>query len=152
MELNFEILNTIDPLPQDYRETVANLDIENEIRRIQKDIDSISTDKMPFDKYDYICIFAVAIVEVVTDYFTCDPTNPNSLASKFNDSKNPLGKWCNENIYEAIDHKNNPLDFQGRFDQFGNQLFGKGHSGPTVSFGGGDHRQFLHANNTTSWM
>lgn len=144
MTIDFNILNTIEPLPDDFKEKVDEMNIENEIGQIQKEIDSISTDKMPYDKYDYICIFAVAIIEVVTDFITCDPTNPNSLASKFNDSKNPLGKWCNEHIHERINHSNNPLDFQGRFDENGKQVFGSGHMGQTISFGGGDHRQLTY--------
>lgn len=144
MPIDYSILNTIEPLPDDFTEKVAEMNIEKEMEEIQKIIDSISTDKMPFDKYDYICVFAVAIIEVATDFFTCDPTNPDSLASKFNDSKNPLGKWCNEHIHENIDHANNPLDFQGRFNEKGEQLFGKGHTGPTISFAGGDHRQLTY--------
>lgn len=138
--IDFTILDTIEPLPDDYRESVKKMDLEAELNSIQKQIDGISVNRMPFDKYDYICIFATAIIEIFTDYFTCDPTNPNSLASKFNDSKNPLGKWCNEHIHEGINHSNNPMDFQGKFDELGNQIIGEGHSGQTISFGGGDHR------------
>ena len=144
MDIDFSILNTIEPLPDDYREKVETMNADKEIELLQKEIDSISIDKMPFDKYDYICIFATAIIEIFTDYVTCDPTKKFSLASKFNDSKNPLGEWCNKHIHEAIKHPNNPLDFQGKFDEFGNQLFGKMHTGPTISFGGGDHRQLTY--------
>ena len=124
MTIDFNILNTIEPLPDDFKEKVDEMNIENEIGQIQKEIDSISTDKMPYDKYDYICIFAVAIIEVVTDFITCDPTNPNSLASKFNDSKNPLGKWCNEHIHERINHSNNPLDFKADLTKMANKYLG----------------------------
>lgn len=144
MEIDFSILDTIPPLPDDFRAKVSEIDVDKEIEQLQMEIDSISSDKMPFDKYDYICIFATAIVEIATDFFTCDPTNPNSLASKFNSSDNPLGKWCNDHIHESINHQNNPIDFQGRFDQNGNQIFGSGHEGPTISFGGPDHRQLTY--------
>ena len=144
MEIDFSILDTIPPLPNDFRAKVSEIDVDKEMEELQKEIDSISTDKMPFDKYDYICIFATAIVEIATDFFICYPTNPNSLASKFNSSDNPLGKWCNDHIHEGINHQNNPIDFQGRFDQNGNQIFGSGHEGPTISFGGPDHRQLTY--------
>ena len=144
MTIDFNILNTIEPLPDDFKEKVDEMNIENEIGQIQKEIDSISTDKMPFDRYDYYCIYATAIVEIATDFFVCDPTKPYTLASKFNSSDNPLGKWCNEYIHEGINHQNNPIDFQGRFDQNGNQIFGSGHEGPTISFGGPDHRQLTY--------
>ncbi len=144
MVIDFSILNSIEPLTGDYSEKVETINVEKEIELLQKEIDSISTDKMPFDKYDYMCAFATAIIEIFTDFITCDPTNPNSLASKFNNSKNPLGKFCNEHIHETIDHLNNPLDFQGRFDESGKQIFSKGHPGQTISFGGGDHRQLTY--------
>lgn len=142
--IDFTILDTIEPLPDDYRESVNNMDLGVELNSIQRQIDGISVDRMPFDKYDYICVFATAIIEVFADYFICDPKNHNSLANKFNDSKNPLGKWCNEHIHEGINHSNNPMDFQGQFDEFGNQIIGKEHSGKTISFGGGDHRELTY--------
>lgn len=144
MDIDFSIIDSIEPLSGDYREKVETMSVEKEIDLLQKEIDSISTDKMPFDKYDYICIFATAIIEIFADFVTCDPTKKNSLASKFNDGKNPLGEWCNKYIHEAIDHTNNPLDFQGKFDEFGNQILGEGHTGQTISFGGGNHRQLTY--------
>ena len=144
MEIDFSILDTIPPLPNDFRAKVSEIDVDKEMEELQKEINSISTEKMPFDRYDYYCIFATAIVEIATEFFVCDPTKPYSLASKFNSSDNPLGKWCNDHIHEGINHQNNPIDFQGRFDQNGNQIFGSGHEGPTISFGGPDHRQLTY--------
>ena len=125
MTIDFDILNTIEPLPNDYREMASEIDVDKEIETIQKEIDSISTEKIPFDLYDYICIFATAVVEVFTDFCTCDPTKEYSLAAKFNSSDNWFGKNCNKYIHDKINHANNPLDFQGRFNEKANNYLAK---------------------------
>lgn len=116
--------------------------VDAEMASVQTEIDSIPTDSIPFDKYDVITVFAAATIEVLMDFLFSDPANKNSFASKCNSSNNPIGRWC-QSIHDSpiLNHKDNPLDFQGRFDQYGNLIKnGVKHDGPSVSYGGGNHR------------
>lgn len=145
--IDFSILNNFQPLEGDEWQNGNSINVEeelssinSEITSVQAEIDSIPTDSIPFDKYDIITVFGAAMIEILMDFFFSDPANENSFASKCNNSDNPIGKWCN-NIHEKIDHKGNPLDFQGRFDQQGSPIgYGIKHDGPSISFGGGNHR------------
>lgn len=145
--IDFSILNNFQPLEGDEWQNSNSINIEeelssinNEITSVQVKIDSIPTDSIPFDKSDIITVFGAAMIEILMDFFFSDPANKNSFASKCNNSDNPIGKWCNS-IHEKIDHRGNPLDFQGRFDQNGNPIeFGIKHDGPSISYGGGNHR------------
>lgn len=145
--IDYSILNNFQPLEGDEWQNSNSINIEeelssinNEITSVQVKIDSIPTDSIPFDKSDIITVFGAAMIEILMDFFFSDPANKNSFASKCNNSDNPIGKWCNS-IHEKIDHRGNPLDFQGRFDQNGNPIeFGIKHDGPSISYGGGNHR------------
>lgn len=145
--MDFSELNHMQPLDGDSWQSLSSLNYEEELTKInaemaeaQDEIDFIPTDSIPFDKTDWITIFGAAMVEIAMDFLFSDPANPNSFASKCNSSDNPIGKWCN-NIHKKIDHSGNPLDFQGQFDQYGNIIKnGVKHEGPTISYGGGDHR------------
>ena len=145
--IDYSILNNFQPLEGDEWQNGNSINVEeelssinSEITSVQAEIDSIPTDSIPFDKYDIITVFGAAMIEILMDFFFSDPANENSFASKCNNSDNPIGKWCN-NIHEKIDHKGNPLDFQGRFDQQGSPIgYGIKHDGPSISFGGGNHR------------
>ena len=145
--IDYSVLNSFPPFEGDTWQYGNSINVEEELLRInsemvnvQTEIDSIPTDSIPFDKDDIITVFAAAMIEVLMDFFFSDPANENSFASKCNNSDNPIGKWCN-NVHEKIGHKGNPLDFQGRFDQHGNPIgYGIKHEGPSVSYGGGNHR------------
>lgn len=120
-----------------FQEAISDLD------SINKELDSIAIDKIPFDWKDVIIIFGVATAEILMDFFFSDPSsNSNSIASQTNNSSTGLGKWLNE-IHENISHTNNPIDFQGGFDINGNPIFHGDKSGihKVISFGGGDHRE-----------
>ena len=140
LQLDYSILNSIQPYGGDVKEYFDRLNIDAEISKLSKEIESINTQSIGLDKYDYWVIFASAIAEIFADFMVCDPNQPGSIANRLNHNDNPLGNWCNS-IHEKLDHTGNPLDFQGRFDSNGNLIpSGQKHVGETISFGGGDHR------------
>lgn len=140
LQLDYSVLNKIQPYSGDTKEYFDKVNIDEEISKLSKEMQAINTHSIEFDKYDYFVVFASAVVEIFVDFMVCDYTNPNSIAEKLNHNNNALGKWCN-NIHENLDHTGNPLDFQGQFDSNGNIILGKNHSGDTISFGGGNHRE-----------
>lgn len=153
MEMDFSILSSIPPFEGDEKinENLSSLD--NEIQNLNKSLNVICTDTIPFDKMDYWVMFLVATLEVAADLFISDPTTElgdkvegsnhkqyGSFANRWNKSKTSIGKWFNQ-IHQNIDHVGNPLDLQNQFDEFGNIIpCGVKHSGPVISFAGGDHR------------
>lgn len=139
MELDFSILQTIPPYKGDDKISLSSVDIDNELQAIQKELSSISIDIIPFDRTDALLVFGSALTEILLDFFLSDPANPDSLASKCNDSKSWIGKFGNS-IHEHIKHDNNPLDFQGGFTADGEQIFFGQKIKRDISFGGGDHR------------
>lgn len=147
--IDFSILNNFQPLEGDEWQNSNSINVEEELSRInsemadvQAEIDSIPTDSIPFDKYDIITVFGAVMIEILLDFCFSDPANENSFASKCNNSENPIGKWCNKiHKHPKLNHKGNPLDFQGRFDKDGNVIpRGVKHDGPSISYGGGNHR------------
>ena len=118
---------------------VSHFVIDEDLIEIQREIDAIAIDVIPFDRVDAVFVFCNALIGILLDSFLSDPSNPHSLANALNNSKSGIGKWCN-NIHESINHKNNPMDFQGGFTKNGNVVThgSGGHS--DISFGGGNHR------------
>ena len=152
-ELDFSKLPTASPLTGDEWIPDSFFSVEDDIRQLQAEADAIAIDSIPFDKSDAAAIFFAALVEILMDTFVGDSANPNSLASKLNDSHSAIGKWCNS-IHEKIPHKNNPMDYQGGFDVNGNPVFHNSGKHSDISFSGGDHRvrtkdhdilRFVHA-------
>lgn len=153
MEIDFSILSTIPPFEGDEKINEKLSSIDNEINNLQQSLNKIYTDSIPFDKMDYWVMFLVATLEVAADIFISDPTTEwgnkvqghnhkefGSFSNRWNKSQTIIGKWCNI-VHDNIDHSGNPLDFQNRFDELGNIIpNGVKHNGPTISFGGGDHR------------
>ena len=140
MKIDYSILKTIEPLPGEEYLSQSFLDVDKELSLLNSEIEKIDIETIPFDKTDAVIVFAAAMIECLLDFCFSDPANENSFANKCNNSNNPIGKFFN-NIHEKIDHKGNPLDFQGRFDENGNPiLHGLEHDGPMISFAGGDHR------------
>lgn len=141
-DIDYNLLFDLKPLPGDEVMAEELINTDKELDEINKELSDIAIDTIPFDKTDVMVIFASAMFEVAADFLLSDSTNPNSFASKCNDSKNPIGKWMN-NIHENINHKNNPLDNQGAFNA-NNEFFGYGtpkHDENVISFSGGDHRE-----------
>ncbi len=139
MELDFSILQTIPPYKGDDKISLSCMDIDSELQVIQDELSKISIDVIPFDRTDALLVFGCAITEILLDFFLSDPANPDSLASKCNDSKSWIGK-LGKKIHEQIKHENNPLDFQGGFTAEGEVVFISDKKKRDISFGGGDHR------------
>lgn len=118
--------------------SLSPMDIDFELSAIQKELDNIATDIIHFDKIDAGFVFINAIIGVLLD-FCMDPANANGLAYALNNKNTKLGEWCNS-IHEKIDHKNNPMDFQGGFTRDGETIIHGSGSHRDISFGGGDHR------------
>lgn len=141
MEIDYSMLKTIEPLPDEEYLYQRFLDIDKELLLLNSEIEKIDIETIPFDKTDAVIVFAAAMIECLLDFCFSDPANKNSFACKCNSNNNPIGKWSNS-IHERINHKGNPLDFQGRFDANGNVIFNREvPDGPTISFAGGNHRE-----------
>lgn len=113
-------------------------DIDSELSKIQKELDNIAIDVIPFDKVDACFIFINAMIGVLLD-FCMDPANAHGLAYALNNNKTKLGEWCNS-IHDNIDHKNNPMDFQGGFTKDGEVVIHGSDEHSDISFGGQYHR------------
>lgn len=127
-ELDFTILESIKPYEGDYSEKINEQLIEQELFELCREIDSIDIRSIPFDKWDIIIVFSLAILEVSADFLLGDPKKGPS--KEMSDKNSGLGKYFNS-IHEDLDHTNNPLDFQGKISF---------EESAKISFGGGDHR------------
>lgn len=101
------------------KETIGNVDIENEIEKISKEMDDINIKALRFDRWDFFAIFGIALLEIGTDFLLGDPKK--GISSEISNKNTKLGEYFN-NLHENVDHKGNSLDYQG------------------YKFGGGDHR------------
>ena len=118
-------------LEGDIKRFGTSIDIDKEFQDAKDAAAEISTDKISFSKSDIIVVALAGIIGAAFDV----------VSILGNSSKNPVGK-IGDNIHESIDHKDNPLDFQGGFDVDGNVVYnGKGGINKVISYGGGDHRE-----------
>ncbi len=117
-------------------------EIRNEIKELTAAIDSICIESLPWDKYDFLCVFFAGILGGLVDIFLGKPGGYKEPEIK-NNSFFGLGKWLKD-----YDLKNNPIDKQidgtfggdHRLYSYGHDLFrffdgvklileGKGHVG-----------------------
>ena len=117
----FEYLKNLEPKSDDGQRDLLTLDIDQEIEKLQEEMDSIEITEIPFDKWDYIMAFSLGVLEVAGDFLVGDHNHENSLAYQMSDPNTKLGAAFKE-IHEKMDHAGQPLDYQGK------------------GFGGGDHR------------
>lgn len=115
--LDLSALEQITPYPEDIVFKIDGLSAEEYITALTKEMDSIDFDSIPFDKWDYILAFSLALVEATGDFFIGDPGFKHSLANK----NGPFVKWLDQ-FHDKIGHAGQPLDYQG------------------PDFGGGGHR------------
>lgn len=115
--LDFSELERILPYPDDIVFKIDGMSAEEYIAALTKEMNSIDFDSIPFDKWDYILAFSLALVEVAGDFFIGDPGFKHSLANK----NGPFVKWLDQ-FHDKIGHAGQPLDYQG------------------TDFGGGGHR------------
>ena len=110
-------LEDIEPYPNDIKFEIDGMSAEDYLRKITDEMNRISFDSIPFDKWDYIVAFSLALIEVAGDFFIGDPGFKHSLANK----NGPFVKWL-EQFHKHS--PNSPLDWQG----------------PGMLGGKGDHR------------
>ena len=113
-------------------------DIDFELSELKEELDNIATDVIPFNEVDACFIFINAMIGVLLD-FCMDPAHTHGLAYALNNKSTKLGEWCNS-IHEKIDHKNNPMDFQGGFTGEREVIIHGSGIHKDISFGGGNHR------------
>lgn len=130
MVLDYSVLSEIDPLEDDTWQSYGDYHVDNDLAEIQKEIDAVNLAKVPFSKSDIIAICAAAFIGVGLDL----------IATAGNNSDNIVGKTGN-NIHEGIDHKGNPIDFQGGFIADGDRINHGSGIHRDISFGGGEHRE-----------
>lgn len=110
-------LEDIKPYSGDTVFKINDLSADEYIRQLTTEMNGIQFDSIPFDKWDCIIAFSLALIEVAGDFFIGDPVFKHSLANK----NGPLVKWM-EQFHTKLDHAGQPLDYQG------------------PGFGGGYHR------------
>ena len=110
-------LEDIKPYSGDTVFKINDLSADEYIRQLTTEMNGIQFDSIPFDKWDCIIAFSLALIEVAGDFFIGDPVFKHSLANK----NGPLVKWM-EQFHTKLDHSGQPLDYQG------------------PGFGGGYHR------------
>jgi hypothetical protein len=116
---DFSFLNTIKPYEYDKKEIFDIKQLDNEISKLSEEINGINIRAIPFDKWDFIVVFTVALLEVGADFLLGDPNK--GLSKTLSDKNTKLGEFFDK-IHEQLDHSGQPLDYQG------------------FNFGGGDHR------------
>ena len=118
---SFDWLEKMPPYQSDMKITLDGLSADEYIAKLSDEMNAIDLRSIPFDKWDYIVTFSLAMMEVAADFFICDPKFKPSLAHTLSDKNTNLGAWLN-GLHEKFGHSAQPLDFQG------------------PGFGGGDHR------------
>jgi hypothetical protein len=119
MRYDYSFLNTIEPYKNDTKEIFDIRQLDNEISRLSEEISNIDIKTVPFDKWDFIVVFSVALIEVGADFILGDPQK--GLSKTLSDKNTKLGEFF-DSIHKKLDHSGQPLDYQG------------------PHFGGGDHR------------
>lgn len=123
-------LHDLSPASGDSRIFESSIDIQKEWASFHEEYSKINVDKIPFSKADVVLIVISAAIGVTFDV----------LAFFGNSTGNIIGD-AGDKFHESIDHKGNPLDFQGRVDKDGNPIiFGDNTRKKALSWGGGGHR------------
>lgn len=99
-------LEDIKPYDGDLMFEVDGISADDYIKKITEEMNQINFDSIPFDKWDYIIAFSLALIEVAGDFFIGDPQFKHSLANK----NGPFVKWM-EQFHKHS--PNSPLDWQG---------------------------------------
>lgn len=128
-------LEDIKPYEGDLLFKVDGMSADEYIQKLTEEMNKIEFDTIPFDKWDYIVSFSLALLEVAGDFFIGDPQFKHSLANK----NGPLVKWMDQ-FHTKLDHSGQPIDFQGKFDSNGNLVPCGGSADDVLSYGGGAHR------------
>ena len=101
-------LEDIKPYEGDLLFKIDGMSADEYIQKLTEEMNKIEFDSIPFDKWDYIISFSLALLEVAGDFFIGDPQFKHSLANK----NGPFVKWM-EQFHTNLDHSGQPLDYQG---------------------------------------
>lgn len=93
--------------------------LDNDIRLLSQEVESISIETVPLDRWDCVAMFAVGLLEVAADFCLGDPQA--GLSKAMSDENSRLGHHFSR-IHDELSHTAHPLDYQG------------------PGFGGTDHR------------
>jgi len=96
-----------EPYPGLAKFTIDGLSSDEYLQKITEEMNQACIDSIPFDKWDYIISFSLALLEVAGDFFIGDPAFKHSLANK----NGPFVKWLKQFHKHA---SNSPLDYQGK--------------------------------------
>lgn len=139
-ETAFEALEKMPPYPGDLVFRMDDVDGEEYVKKLTEEMDAIDLDSIPFDKWDFVMAFFLAIIEVAGDFFLGDPAFKYSLANK----NGPFVKWLDK-FHGSLDHDGSPLDYQGPAESDtlpwnGGKDTALPDEAETPGFGGGGHR------------
>ena len=125
-------LENLPPWPGDMAFKLDGMSADEYIEKLTKEMNSIDFDSIPFDKWDYILVFSLALMEVAGDFFIGDPQFKHSLANK-NGTLVQWMKQAHDNPPNWLKHDAQPLDWQGKIKKpDGSEV--------TLMGGKGDHR------------
>lgn len=85
---------------------VNGMSADDYIAKITEEMNAIDLSSVPFDKWDLVVTFSLAILEVAGDFFMGDPGFKHSLANK----NGPFCKWLNQFHRHRA---GSPMDYQG---------------------------------------
>ena len=91
LDFDFSHLNHIKPYPGDHAFRTSDISFEDELAKLNEEIAKIDLRSIPFAKWDYIMVFALAIIEIAQDFLIADHNFDKSLAHKDSD----FSKWLN---------------------------------------------------------
>lgn len=101
-------LEDIKPYEGDLMFKIDGKTADEYVQSLTEEMNKIEFDQIPFDKWDYIISFSLALLEVAGDFFIGDPQFKHSLANK----NGPFVQWL-EQFHKKLDHSGQPLDYQG---------------------------------------
>lgn len=111
-DIDFSYLKRIKPQSSDMRMPASSLNIDEEIKRLQKEMSELDLRSIPFDKYDFVLIFTAGLVGAACDILLGKPAGGyNDLLNRAvepkinNDFAFGLG-----NFLKDYDLPNNPID------------------------------------------
>lgn len=101
-------LEDIKPYEGDLMFKIDGKTADEYVQSLAEEMNKIEFDQIPFDKWDYIISFSLALLEVAGDFFIGDPQFKHSLANK----NGPFVQWLKQ-FHGKLDHSGQPLDYQG---------------------------------------
>ena len=103
-------LEDIKPYEGDLMFKIDGKTADEYVQSLTEEMNKIEFDQIPFDKWDYIISFSLALLEVAGDFFIGDPQFKHSLANK----NGPFVQWLKQfHDSKKLDHSEQPLDYQG---------------------------------------